>query len=87
MKDEQSEKVSNMSMVDDRVIRVRFNADVASSMRWNFRPQQTEVKVFIFVFTSLHSSLYLPAVKKGITYVSKLICFVFFKNLIFLQQN
>ncbi|XP_041362510.1 cytochrome c oxidase assembly protein COX11, mitochondrial-like [Gigantopelta aegis] len=45
VREENAEKISNMSMVDDRIIRVRFNADVASSMRWNFRPQQTEVKV------------------------------------------
>lgn len=38
-------KVETMQTVPERVIRVRFNADVASSMRWNFRPQQTEVKV------------------------------------------
>lgn len=39
-----SEKVETMTRVD-RKIRVKFNADVASSMRWSFRPQQTEVTV------------------------------------------
>lgn len=38
-------KIEKMAPVKDRVISVRFNADVASSMQWNFRPQQTEVKV------------------------------------------
>ncbi|XP_071107004.1 cytochrome c oxidase assembly protein ctaG-like [Haliotis cracherodii] len=38
-------KVESMTPVKERIIRVRFNADVASSMRWNFKPQQTEVKV------------------------------------------
>ncbi|XP_046554540.1 cytochrome c oxidase assembly protein COX11, mitochondrial-like [Haliotis rubra] len=38
-------KVEFMKPVQERVIRVRFNADVASSMRWNFKPQQTDVKV------------------------------------------
>lgn len=37
-------QVETMKAVD-RPIRVIFNADVASSMRWNFRPQQTEVVV------------------------------------------
>ncbi|XP_067671211.1 cytochrome c oxidase assembly protein ctaG-like [Haliotis asinina] len=38
-------KVVSMKPVKERVIKVRFNADVASSMRWNFKPQQTDVKV------------------------------------------
>ncbi|KAK7484691.1 hypothetical protein BaRGS_00024099, partial [Batillaria attramentaria] len=38
-------KIESMQKVPERIIKVRFNADVASSMRWNFRPQQTEVKV------------------------------------------
>ncbi|GFN78255.1 cytochrome c oxidase assembly protein cox11, mitochondrial, partial [Plakobranchus ocellatus] len=37
-------QVETMQAVD-RPIKVRFNADVASSMRWNFKPQQTEVTV------------------------------------------
>uniref|UniRef100_A0A1I8P5T0 Cytochrome c oxidase assembly protein COX11, mitochondrial n=1 Tax=Stomoxys calcitrans TaxID=35570 RepID=A0A1I8P5T0_STOCA len=40
-----AEKVETMEKVKDRIIKVRFNADVASSMRWNFRPQQYEIKV------------------------------------------
>ncbi|KAL5018008.1 hypothetical protein ScPMuIL_003730 [Solemya velum] len=39
-------KVETMVPVQNRIIRVRFNADVASSMKWNFRPQQSEVRVF-----------------------------------------
>ncbi|XP_076456759.1 cytochrome c oxidase assembly protein ctaG-like [Babylonia areolata] len=38
-------KVETMQAVPERLLTVRFNADVASSMRWNFKPQQTEVKV------------------------------------------
>ena len=34
-----------MDKVDYRLITVRFTADVSSSMQWNFKPQQTEVKV------------------------------------------
>ena len=40
-------KVETMTPVEDRLITVRFNADVHSSMRWNFRPQQIQVKVGI----------------------------------------
>lgn len=38
-------KVEAMSKIRDRVISVRFNADTAASMRWNFKPQQAEIKV------------------------------------------
>ncbi|CAE1328585.1 COX11 [Acanthosepion pharaonis] len=38
-------QVENLKKVSERNIVVRFNADVASSMQWNFRPQQTSVKV------------------------------------------
>lgn len=40
-----STKVETMTKVEDRLITIKFNADVASSMRWNFRPQQPQVKV------------------------------------------
>ncbi|KAL1129371.1 hypothetical protein AAG570_013898 [Ranatra chinensis] len=39
------EVVENMKKVTTRPIKVRFNADVNASMRWNFRPQQTEIVV------------------------------------------
>jgi cytochrome c oxidase assembly protein subunit 11 len=44
----QGHDTSNIETMEkvERPIVVRFNADVASSMRWNFRPQQTEVTVF-----------------------------------------
>lgn len=38
-------RVENLKKVSERNIVVRFNADVSSSMQWNFRPQQTSVKV------------------------------------------
>ncbi|KAL8619240.1 Cytochrome c oxidase assembly protein cox11, mitochondrial [Nucella lapillus] len=38
-------KVETMQSVPERLLNIRFNADVASSMRWNFKPQQVEVKV------------------------------------------
>ena len=34
-----------MEKVKDRVLRIRFNADIGASMRWNFKPQQQEIKV------------------------------------------
>jgi len=40
-----SSKIEAMTPVKDRLIRVRFNADTAATMQWNFRPQQTEIMV------------------------------------------
>lgn len=40
-----SVRIENLKKVSERNIVVRFNADVSSSMQWNFRPQQTSVKV------------------------------------------
>lgn len=34
-----------MEPVQNRKIRVKFNADVGSSMTWNFKPQQREITV------------------------------------------
>ncbi|XP_077358834.1 cytochrome c oxidase assembly protein COX11, mitochondrial [Festucalex cinctus] len=38
-----SDLVSSMMPVRERVIRVTFNADTHASIQWNFRPQQTEI--------------------------------------------
>ncbi|XP_054287193.1 cytochrome c oxidase assembly protein COX11, mitochondrial [Macrosteles quadrilineatus] len=38
--------VEKLKKVKHREITVKFNADVSSSMKWNFRPQQVEIKVF-----------------------------------------
>lgn len=38
-------KVSTMSPVKNRTLKVKFNADVAASMQWNFKPQQREITV------------------------------------------
>ena len=40
-----SSKIEKMTAVKERLVRVRFNADTASSMQWNFRPQQSEITV------------------------------------------
>lgn len=34
-----------MKRVGNRVIKIQFNADTAASMRWNFKPQQYELRV------------------------------------------
>jgi len=38
-------KVTTMSPVKSRAIKIKFNADTATSMQWNFKPQQTEITV------------------------------------------
>lgn len=38
-------KVSAMSPVKNRTIKVKFSADTAASMQWNFKPQQKEITV------------------------------------------
>lgn len=38
-------KVEKMKRVANRVLTIQFNADTAASMRWNFKPQQYEIKV------------------------------------------
>ncbi|XP_037933872.1 cytochrome c oxidase assembly protein COX11, mitochondrial [Teleopsis dalmanni] len=40
-----ADKVEHMQKINDRILKVRFNADIAASMRWNFKPQQYEIKV------------------------------------------
>lgn len=39
------EKVESMKRIADRIIKIKFNADIGASMRWNFKPQQYEIKV------------------------------------------
>lgn len=34
-----------MNKIEDRIIKIQFNADIGASMRWNFKPQQHEIKV------------------------------------------
>lgn len=38
-------KVGTMTPVKDKKIKIKFNADLSSSMQWNFRPQQTSIIV------------------------------------------
>jgi len=41
-----SSKVEKMEAIQSRPIKVRFNADKAANMRWNFKPQQSEITVY-----------------------------------------
>lgn len=44
-REEAGEKIEQMERIPDRELVIRFNADKSGAMRWNFRPQQTAVKV------------------------------------------
>ncbi|KAL1518173.1 hypothetical protein ABEB36_001835 [Hypothenemus hampei] len=39
-------KIETMQPNKSRPIKIRFNADKASNMRWNFQPQQNEITVY-----------------------------------------
>jgi len=41
-----TEKVENMKAKKDRVLTIKFNADTAATMQWNFKPQQAEVSLY-----------------------------------------
>lgn len=43
--DEAGEKIASMKSIKNREIIVNFNADINSSMTWNFKPQQHYIKV------------------------------------------
>lgn len=38
-------KVEGMKARKERQFKIKFNADTGASMRWNFKPQQNEIKV------------------------------------------
>lgn len=42
-------KVETMRTVKYKPIKIKFNADVSSSMRWNFKPQHSEITVSNFL--------------------------------------
>jgi cytochrome c oxidase assembly protein Cox11 len=35
-----------MEPIEERELTIRFNADISSGMRWQFIPQQKEIKVY-----------------------------------------
>ncbi|CAG0893874.1 unnamed protein product [Darwinula stevensoni] len=47
---ENTDLVEKMRQVPSRKVKIRFNADTAASLRWNFKPQQTEIFVDMPVF-------------------------------------
>lgn len=62
-----SEQIESMEPVRDRVIRVTFNADVHSSIQWNFKPQQSEIYVSDFVFALAQNRSHLEVKASGFT--------------------
>lgn len=57
-----ADKVETMSKVADRVLKIRFNADIGASMRWNFRPQQYEIKVSLNIGAILKIYIFVNAI-------------------------
>ena len=51
--------VENMKKVKDRILSIKFNADKSSSMTWNFKPQQHEIKVIHFFLNITYFQLFL----------------------------
>lgn len=41
-------KIETMMAIKHRSLTIKFNADTASSMRWNFKPQQNEITVCLY---------------------------------------
>jgi len=40
------QKIAKMNAVKERIIKVKFGSDTASSMEWNFKPLQSEIYVY-----------------------------------------
>lgn len=43
--DQEGQKIANMQKTADRIIKITFSADTHTSLQWNFKPLQQEVKV------------------------------------------
>ena len=41
-----SDKIETMEAKKDRVITIKFTADTAATMQWNFKPQQYSIEVY-----------------------------------------
>lgn len=66
--EEAGEKIASMTKVKNRTITVNFNADLNSSMMWNFKPQQPFIKVnyfFIIFYYSICIMMSLPFIIKN----------------------
>ena len=44
---EVGEKIENMEKQNHRLLTVKFNADKSATMQWDFKPQQSQIKVSI----------------------------------------
>ena len=44
-REDASEKIEQMERKPERELIIRFNADKSASMQWDFRPQQSSIKV------------------------------------------
>ena len=44
-REDAGEKIEQMERKPERDLLIRFNADRSASMQWNFRPQQTAIRV------------------------------------------
>ena len=44
-REEAGEKIEQMERKPERDLLIRFNADKSASMQWNFRPQQSSIRV------------------------------------------
>lgn len=56
--------VGDMKAVKTRPLKIRFNADTASSMQWNFKPQQRDITVSFFIILISPSYGYAIAAKR-----------------------
>lgn len=41
----EASKIQEMKAIKNKELTIKFNADISASMRWNFKPQQMEIKV------------------------------------------
>ena len=44
---EVGEKIENMEKQNHRLLTVKFNADKSATMQWDFKPQQSQIKVSV----------------------------------------
>lgn len=44
-----AEKVASLSKRPERQITVRFTSDTSSGMMWDFKPQQSQLKVILII--------------------------------------
>ena len=57
------EKIETMKPVKEREITIKFNADTSPRLRWKFKPQQNEIKVWsmMYIYCYAFSIFYLAS--------------------------